>query len=82
MVEFWQVGVSSVGFLAHCPECGKRVTVVSVLGGTKLDRALESDGDVEVVCFLREHRCKLNDQDKTHLRNLRSRAIGRKPSSA
>jgi hypothetical protein len=71
-----------VGFLAHCPKCGKRVTVESVLGGTKLDHVLEeNDGCVEVVCFLREHRWKLNDQDKTHLRNLRSRAIGRQPSS-
>ena len=61
-----------MGFLAHCPECGKRVTAETVLAGTKLDRALENDGDVEVVCFLREHRWKLNEQDKAHLRKLRS----------
>ena len=44
-----------MGFLAHCPECGKRVTVVSVLGGAKLDRALENDEDVEVVRLLQDH---------------------------
>jgi hypothetical protein len=62
-----------MGFLAHCPECGKRVTAVTLLGGAALDRALENDGDVEVVCFLQEHRWKLSDEDKAHLRSVRSR---------
>jgi hypothetical protein len=62
-----------MGFLAHCPECGKRVTVVTVLGGAALDRALENDEDVEAVCFLQEHRWNLSEQDKAHLRSIRSR---------
>ena len=59
--------------LAHCPECGRRVTVTTVLRGAKLDHALESGGDVEVVCFLQEHRWKLDEQDKAYLRSVRGR---------
>ena len=57
-----------MSYLANCPECRRKVTVVTVLGGENLDRALETDGDVEVVCFLYEHRWKLNRTDKKNLR--------------
>jgi hypothetical protein len=55
-------------YLACCPECENLVTTVTVLGGAELDRALENNGVIEVVCFPREHKWKLNDQDKTNLR--------------
>jgi hypothetical protein len=58
--------------LAHCPECGKRVIVTTVLRRAKLDQALESGGDIEVVCFRQEHRWKLDEQDKAYLRSVRS----------
>ena len=58
-----------MSLLADCPECRRKVTVVTVLGGENLDRALEADGDVEVVCFLYEHRWKLKRADKENLRN-------------
>jgi len=43
-------------FQARCPECGKRVSAFTMLDGTKLDRVLEKDGEVEVACFQHEHR--------------------------
>ena len=57
-----------MSLLALCPECRRKVTVATVLGGENLDRALETDGDVEVVCFLYEHRWKLRRADKENLR--------------
>ena len=63
-----------MGFLAHCPECGKRVTVTTVLGGAKLDSALRNDEDVEVVCFLQDHRWNLSEQDRANLLKHRNAA--------
>lgn len=57
-----------MSLLARCPECENTVTVVTVLGGAELDLALENGGNVEVACFPKEHRWKLNDQDKANLR--------------
>ena len=60
-------------FQASCLECKDIVTTVTTLDGSNLDRALANDGDVEVACFLGGHKWKLNAQDKTNLRNLRTR---------
>ena len=62
-----------MSFQARCPECRGRVTANPVLGDPDLDRVLENDGDVEVVCFNHEHRWKLNKQDKVNLRKERQR---------
>ncbi len=62
-----------MSFMARCPECRKRVTVMTWLDGDTLDRVLKGDGHLEVLGFLCEHRWKLKDEDKTHLRSLRSR---------
>jgi hypothetical protein len=45
-----------VQFQARCPECKDTVTTVTTLDGSDLDRALANDGDVEVVCFLGDHK--------------------------
>jgi hypothetical protein len=59
-------------FQASCPECKDTVTTVTTLDGSNLDRALANDGDVEVACFLGDHKWKLNAQDKANLRKLRT----------
>lgn len=60
-------------FLADCPWCKDKVTTITVLRDVDLDRALENDEDVEVVCFPRDHKRKLNEQEKANLRNQRKR---------
>jgi hypothetical protein len=63
-----------MSLIARCPECGIPVTTVTVLGGATLDRALETNGEVEVACFPNEHRWALNEQDKANLRKHRAAA--------
>ena len=58
-------------FLSYCAECGDTVTTITILADGDLDRALKDDRDIAVACFVREHRWKLNHQEKLNLQKLR-----------
>lgn len=51
----------------------RRTTTVPVLTDEDLERAVKKDHEIEVVCFLQEHKWKLSEQDKDHLSNLLAR---------
>lgn len=60
-----------MSFLAYCPECGRTVTIITILTKGHLDQALTEGRDIEVACFVREQRWKLNHQEKLNLQKLR-----------
>jgi hypothetical protein len=57
--------------LAHCPLCERRMVTITALSGAKLSLTLETGSDVEVFCFLFEHRWMLSEQDKADLHKVR-----------
>lgn len=56
-----------MSFLAYCPECGRTVTIVTILTDAELDQALAEGRDIEVACFVHGHRWKLKEEDKANL---------------
>jgi hypothetical protein len=70
-----------MNFYAYCPHCEQRIgNATTVLGGADLDRALENDGDIEVVHMTignneEDHRWRLNREEKERLKGWRAGKI-------
>jgi len=58
-------------FVAYCPHCEKKVTASTVLAGSNLKAALDSNGEVGVVHLADggDHQWNLVSNEKENLRN-------------
>lgn len=55
-----------------CPECGKQ----TVLGHPDLDRRLENNEEIEVMCFANErHKWKLSAEERTRIKTQRKEQL-------
>lgn len=67
-----------MNFTAYCPHCEMKIHgVTTILGGADLDRALENDGDIEVVHMNTpnnegDHRWRLNREEKARMKKWRA----------
>jgi hypothetical protein len=63
-------------FVAYCPYCEEKISsVMTILGGADLDRALENDEDVEVIHMTSgqgDHKWRLIREEKATLKKWRA----------
>jgi hypothetical protein len=64
-------------FQNYCFECGKTVTVTTLLGGDELHKALGSDADIEVMHTAEtgDHCWKLNRYERENLRKTQAEGL-------
>jgi hypothetical protein len=62
-------------YIAYCPECEKKVTAITLLGGDALWQSLDSGAEVEVMHTSEsgDHRWKLNKYEKENLRKEKAK---------
>lgn len=60
-----------MNFLAYCPHCEKKVSTLTLLAGSELKAAVDSNGEVKVmhVATGGDHQWNLNSHEKENLRN-------------